>query len=164
MKEKEEQKFESLLEIDKRRLDDECVDQPYRVWDYGRMFAKAILAVDEATAELKLVEADVEAAARDDPGFFGLEISTRTGQPTEPAIKRAIIRSKEYKEAIKTLHEATYRVNMLSAANKALDHRRTSLSMLDGQDTRGYFSRPKQQQRVDSGRSKHRKPLRKRRK
>jgi len=54
MDKKEEKDFESLLTIDKTRLDDESENQPYLVWDYGRMSAKAIKALDEAKSDLKV--------------------------------------------------------------------------------------------------------------
>jgi hypothetical protein len=155
MDKKEQKEFEGLLDIDKTRLDEECEKQPRLVWDYGRMAAKAERDVDEAIANLKLTEADVDAAIRETPSEFGLE------KVTEPAIKQAILRSKEYQEALSTLNTAKYRVGVLQAANRSLDHRRTSLTLLDGQDTRGYFARPSQKMRTDTGKSNHRKPLKK---
>jgi hypothetical protein len=157
MNKTEVKEFESLLDIDKTRLDDEAEKQPYKVWRYGKLSAKALRDVDEAIADLKLAEADVDAAIRQKPSKFGIE------KITEPAVKRAILRSREYKEALKLLNNAHYRVRVLDAANKALDHRRTSLSMLDGQDARNYYSRPAQKVRTDTGRSQIRKALRKKR-
>ena len=60
MQEKEQEEFESLLDIDKTRLDDECENHPYLVWDYGRMFAKAIRQADQSKADLKVVEAELD--------------------------------------------------------------------------------------------------------
>jgi len=155
MNKKEQKEFEGLLDIDKTRLDEECEEQPFLVWDYGRMAAKADRDVDEAIANLKLTEADVDAAIREMPSKFGLE------KVTEPAIKQAILRSKKYQEALSALNVAKYRVGVLTAANKALDHRRTSLTLLDGQDARGYFAKPTQKVRTDTGKSLHRKALKK---
>jgi hypothetical protein len=153
---KEEKEFESLIDIDKTRLDDESEDQPEKVWAYGKLYAKAVKLLSEAKAELKVVEADVDAAVREDPSDFGLE------KLNETAIKRAILRSKEFQIAQEKQNEAEYRVNMLEAANRTLDHRRTSLTMLNSQDERNYFSRPQQKGYKDTGKSTHRKPLRKR--
>jgi len=155
MNKDEQKEFEGLLDIDKTRLDDECEKQPHLVWEYGRMSAKALRDVDDALANLKLAEADVDAAVRETPAEFGLD------KITETAIKHAILRSKEYQEAQEQLNKAKYRVNVLEAANRSLDHRRTSLTMLDRQDERGYFARPSQKVRIDTGKSPHRKTLKK---
>jgi len=143
MKKEEEKEFESLLTIDKTRLDDECENQPYLVWDYGRMTAKALKLLDEARADMKVAEAEVDISIRENPADYDLDADKK---PTEAAIKGAILRSKEFQNASKKCIDAQYRLNMLEAANKALDHRRTSLTMLNGQDERNYFSRPAQKE------------------
>ena len=148
MDKKGEQEFESLLDIDKYRLDDECQQQPHLVWDYGKVSAKAGKILDEAKSNLKVVEAEVDQVIRESPGDFDLPADKK---PTENAIKAAVLTSKEYQQANKKVINATYDVNIVEAANKALDHRRTSLTTLDGQDARGYFSRPKQKNRTDTG-------------
>jgi len=149
MNKREQDEFESLLEIDVTRLDEECINQPRKVWTYGKMYAKAVKELDEALAEQKVIEADVDAEIREKPGAFGLD------KLTEAAVKRAILRHKKYQEVQEKVCKAKYFVNMVDAANKALDHRRTCLSMLNNQDERNYFSRP-----VET--SPNRKPLRKR--
>jgi len=154
---KEEKKFESMIDIDKTRLDDECENQPRKVWVYGKEYAKAIRKLSEAKAEMKVVEADLDSMIREDPEDYGL---TKT---TEPGIKKAVLRSREYQEAQEKVHDCEYNVNMLEAANRTLDHRRSSLTMLNGQDERNYFSRPQQEGGVDTGKSRHRKPLRRKR-
>ncbi|KON32540.1 hypothetical protein AC477_02825 [miscellaneous Crenarchaeota group-1 archaeon SG8-32-1] len=159
MNKTEEKKFDNLIDIDKTRLDDECENQPYLVWEYGKGLAKAILDADEAKAAIKVAEAEVDISVREAPEDYDLDPNKK---PSEEAVKKAIIRSKEYKEAIKVFNRATFKVNMFEAAVRTLDHRRSSLSMLDGQDTRGYYSRPHQSERKDTGKSPHRKPLRKR--
>jgi len=153
----EEREVDDLVHIDKHRLDDEAENQPYSVWEYGKLTAKAVKTLDEARAELKVVEADVDIMVRETPSDFDLDDDKK---PTENAIKAAVLRSKEYKEAYQTVIDATYGVNMLEAANRALDHKRTSITTLDGQDERGYFVRPQQKQRTDDGISKRRKSVR----
>jgi hypothetical protein len=157
MKKEEQDEFEILLEIDRYRLDDESAAQPRKVWHYSKMLAVALLKLDEAKANVKVVEAEVDAIIRMAPTKFGL------AKPTELALKKATYRSRKMKTALKKLHRAQYRVNLVEGANKALDHRRTSLTILNSQDERGYYSKPresKQRNRV----SKHRKTLKKKRK
>lgn len=161
MNKDEIKEFDNLIDIDKARLDDECENQPYLVWEYGKGLAKAILLADEAKAEIKVVEAEVDKAIREAPEDYGLSAKRK---PSEEAVKKAIVRSDEWKEAIKKYNKALYRVNMFETAAKTLDHRRTSLSILDGQEERGYYARPKQRQRTDIGKSPVRKPLKKKRK
>lgn len=158
MDKQEQAEFENLIDIDKTRLDDEAQKQPYKVWQYGKLYAKAQLRLDQAAADLKVVEADVDRVIREKPGRYGL------AKITEPAVKRAILSSREYKDALKKVQRAQYRVRLFEAANKTLDHRRTSLSMLDGQDARSYYSRPAQHDRTDDGKSDFRKALKKKRK
>jgi hypothetical protein len=155
MNTREQKDFKTTLDIDKERLDDECLEQPRKVWYYGRLYARAVKKWDRAVGALKVIEADVDAEIREDPGAFGLD------KITEPAVKRAILRSKKYQEAQEVVHSAHERVNMLDAANRSLDHRRTSLTMLNSQDERNYFSKPGEAKEHDRGRGIHRKPLRK---
>lgn len=138
MNKKEIEDFENIvIDIDKTRLDDEAENQPRKVWIYGKMYAKAIQNFDEKSAELRVVEADLDALVREDPASFDL------GKITEPAVKRAILRSREYQDALTKVNEAKYKVILLEKALETLDHRRTSLTMLNKQDERNYFSRTK---------------------
>ena len=97
---REEDAFEGVIDIDKTRLDDECENQPRKVWSYGKMYAKAVRDMGAAKAALKVAEADADSAIREDPGDYGLTKITEVG------VKNAIIRCKEYKEAQQTFLEA----------------------------------------------------------
>jgi hypothetical protein len=148
MDKKEEKEFDSIINIDKNRLDDECENQPYLMWMYGKELSKAIFVADEAKAEIKIVEAELDLSVRKKPGRFGLSPDKK---PSEEAIKKAIVRSERWKTAVHDYNEAVSVVNTLDAAVKSIDHRRTSLTMLDKQEERGYYSRPQQKQRTDQG-------------
>ena len=158
MNKQDETEFDSILDIDKTRLDEECEKQPHLVWQYGALAAKAGKILDDAIASIKIVEAEVDGCVRECPADYGLE------KTTDAAIKNAVLRSREYKDVINKVNTARRDLNMLNAANQALDHRRTSLSMLDGQQARGYFSKPHQEIRTDTGKSPVRKPLTQRKK
>jgi hypothetical protein len=156
MDKSEQNEFESLLDINLNQLDVECIEQPRKVWIFGKKFAKAVRILDEAVAELKVAEADMDATIRESPADYGLE------KITEAAIKRAILRSGEFQTAQEKVNEARYHLNMVEAANKALDHRRTCLTMLNSQDERNYFSHPAEpdtRTQKDMGKSKFRRPL-----
>ena len=156
MNKEEQEEFENLLEIDRYRLDDETAAQPRKVWHYSKLMAQALLKLDEAKANVKVVEAEVDSVVRATPKKFGLT------KPTEMSVKKAIYRSTKMISAMKKLHRAQYRVNLLDGANKALDHRRTSLTILNSQDERGYYSKPTEPSR-DKKMSKHRKVLKRKR-
>ncbi len=134
-----QEEFDNIIEIDRYCLDDEAENQPRLVWRYVKLRAKAQLRLDEAKANVKVVEADVDADVRDDPGKYGLSVDKK---PTEAAIKKAILRSDQMREANKRLNMTQYKVNLLEGATTTLDHRRTSLTILNKQDERGYYSKP----------------------
>jgi len=148
MNKKEEREVDDIVHIDKTRLDDAAENQPYLVWEYGKGYAKAIKHLDEARAALKVTEAEVDISVRENPDDFDLPSDKK---PSEAAIRAAVLRSKEYEIAGQAVIDAQYRVNMFEAACKQLDHKRTSITILDGQDERGYFARPKQKQRNNTG-------------
>lgn len=141
MNTQEQEKFDDIINIDRYRLDDEAENQPRLVWKYGKMYCKAQLRLDEAKAKLKVVEADVDEAVRGMPKKFGLNDGKK---PTEKAISAAILRSDLYQDALNKMNKAQYRVNLLQKACTTLEHKRSSLNILNNQDERGYFARVKE--------------------
>jgi hypothetical protein len=147
-----EDKFESFLQIDETVLDKQAAQQPRLMWTYSKMAAKANQKLDEEEAELKVVECEVDEAIRSAPEKFGLD------KITEPAIKRAILRAKEYQKALKNVIKARSDLRLCQAAVATLDHRRTSISNFVKLSEQNYFARP-HQSAESKDKSPHRQPL-----
>ena len=154
MNEKEQEKFESIIDIDETILDEQSNAQPRLVWKYGRMLAAAIKDLDEAEANKKVVLAEVTKKIRKRPMRYGMDKATEAG------LKTAIPDTKQYKEAVSNVIEAQYTVNLLLAAKNALEHRRTSLSNFVRLNEQNYFSKPHQSKEAKE-KNPRRKPLKK---
>ena len=152
MNEKEQEKFESIIDIDETILDEQSNAQPKLVWKYGRLWAEATKVYDEAKANEKVVLAEVTRKIRKRPKRYGMDKITDAG------LKTAIPDTKEYKEAVSAVIEAQYIVNLLLAAKNALEHRRTSLSNFVKLNEQNYFSKPHQSKEAKE-KSPRRKPL-----
>lgn len=140
-----------VIKPDQFNLDKECCIQPRLVFDYLKEKAEADARIDGLKAELKVVTARLKRVTakldrriRKRPERFGID------KLTEPAIANAILLERDYKNAesevwrIEALiTEAFYNRNLLEAASKALDHRKSSIENLVKLYGMNYFSTPK---------------------
>lgn len=142
---------ESLIEVDKNRLDEELVNQPRRYYHFAKRMADAKEQWEYARAdkdiledELKEVDAQLSLAIRKDPPSFGLE------KVTEDAIKHTVLTHRKHavaqvkvyekqKEIIKLRHL----VDILEAAVKALDNRKMTLESLTYLQNANYYATPR---------------------
>lgn len=130
-------KSEDLIQIDRNSLDDEWVEQPGLYHRYAVALADAKQELDYEKANLDLVKAELDADIRTDPEAYGL------ARTTESAIESTILTQKRYRVAQKKVREAKHRVDVLSAAVGALDHRRKALENLVSLFLADYYSKPK---------------------
>jgi len=114
--------FDSLIDVDMTALDRQSAQHPRLVWTYGRELANAQKELDYALADLETTDAELDDAIRHNGKAYGV------GKVTELGIKTAIKRTQEHRDAVKTVNDKRYLVNMLYSALRTLDHRRTSLS------------------------------------
>ena len=127
-----------ILHIDKHLLDEEWVNQPKLYFEYASELALARQELEEAKAEFDVVKAETDLTIRSNPADYDLPEKT-----TEVMIGKALILTDEYADAQKVVFIAQYRVNILSGAQTALDHRKKALEKLVDLHGRNYFSSPK---------------------
>ncbi len=126
-----------ILHIDKHLLDEEWVNQPKLYFEYAAELAQARLELEEARAEFDVVKAETDLAIRSDPADYDLPEKT-----TEVMIGKALILTEEYANAQEAVFTAKHRVDILSGAQTALDHRKKALENLVDLHGRNYFSSP----------------------
>ena len=126
-----------ILHIDKHLLDEEWVNQPKLYFEYASELALARQELEEARAEFDVVKAETDLAIRSDPADYDLPEKT-----TEVMIGKALILTEEYADAQKVVFTAKHRVDILSGAQTALDHRKKALENLVDLHGRNYFSSP----------------------
>lgn len=122
------------FDIDQNALDTECQRHPKMVHDVGVLMAKAKREIAYLERDFETLRADLDSTIRNDPTSYGIE------KVTEPAIKAAIATAKELHEAQDAVIEAQYRMNLLIAASRTLDHRKRNISDLIELHGRAYFA------------------------
>jgi len=128
------QEAERITEIDKDNLDVECVALPSAYRRYAFMAAEAKRDVQEAKAELDVVQAGLSQKARATPSVFGIE------KVTETAITSAVMCHKAYQDAQKVLFKAQHTYEMCNAVVWALEHKKRALTLLVELHGMGYFA------------------------
>lgn len=126
---------ESVIHINEHELDKECVRLPAQFHQAAWQAGETVRDVDEATATLKVKEAEVFLAVRgSEPSKYGLdkfsEASLKEIAELEPTLRqmKAKVRQLEHKLAME---------NVLV---KALDYKRRSLTNLVELHTSGYHA------------------------
>ncbi len=127
-----------ILHIDKNLLDEEWVNQPKLYFEYASELALARQELEEAKAEFDVVKAETDFNIRSNPADYELPEKT-----TEVMIGKAVILTEEYADAQKAVFTAKHRVDILSGAQTALDHRKKALENLVELHGRNYFSSPR---------------------
>ena len=129
----------SVVEIDENNLDRECIRLPSDYLKFAHLSADKKRDVAEAANRLKVVEADIAKAVRDNPGAYGLE------KVTEGAIKEIII-SKSQK-AVRDLRDAEHQADIAHAVVQALEHKKRAVTLLVELHGMSYFANPKVSER-----------------
>lgn len=132
----DEEKYQSLVELDADKLDEHWIDQPRLFMKYALKLADARADVDEAKANLELVRATAEVAIRADPAGHGVE------KVTEKAIEAAVETSATYRNAVADLNDARRRMGRLDAVVQSLEHRKRALEGMVSLHGMGYFAEP----------------------
>lgn len=127
---------ELRLEIDPLRLDEEWIQQPKQRQVWGELLADAQLEYDTAKSQLDVIRAETDRDVREDPESYGV------GKVTETSIAAAIVTHPAVKLAVKRLHEARHKVNVLQASVDGLEHRKRALTLLVELHGQDYFATP----------------------
>lgn len=131
---------DSVVQIDKDRLDEEWVKQPFRFHRFAKRLANARKKWGEAKAHADVVEAEVAQAIRRDPTKFGIS----TGKPTDAAVKAMVTLHLKVRAAKQAEIDAEHLVDVLEAVVNALEHRKKALENLVYLHGRDYFSAPRE--------------------
>ena len=126
-----------ITEIDKDNLDLECIRLPSSYRQFAFLAAEAKRDVQEAKAQLDVVQAELAKQIRATPGKYGVE------KLTETALQGIVITQKRYKEAQAYLFKCQHRAEMCSATVWALEHKKRALTLLVDLHGMGYFAEVK---------------------
>jgi hypothetical protein len=127
----------SFTDIDVLNLEKECADQATLYREHAELLAEANFEMDEASAELDVVKAELGFAIRAAPKKFGVE------RISEKAVEEAMVLQPEYQDAKKAVNSAKRAVGILKAAVGGLDHKKQSLENLTYLQGQGYYAEPK---------------------
>lgn len=125
---KNELNYEADLEIDPDDLDNEWLRQPILYMKYAEAAAEARRRTGKAEEKIKVVRSKLITKA--DGTAQKIEAYYRTHP--------------DHVEAKEELIEAQYQADVMSAAEKAFEHRKRALENLVRLEERGYFASPQQ--------------------
>ena len=125
------------LKIDENALDREFIMQPSKYMEYAEKAAQADSERKKAKEKLELTLAKLDMHAREHAKEEGEKV-------TEKVIDGRVKMTENYQDAIKEVREADYHYNVLIAAVRAFDQRKTALENLVRLYIGGYFSAPQQ--------------------
>jgi len=130
-------KAESVVAIDDKNLDRECILLPTQYIRAAFQAAEAKRDAVEAKNLLSVIEADMAKEVRGDPVGFGIE------KVTEAAVNAAVITSGKFRKAKQAQQDADYNSDIAQALVWAMEHKKRALTMLVELHGMGYFSAPK---------------------
>lgn len=142
---KEKESFE-FLRPDLYHLDEEWLNQPKVFHKWCIRLDKAEKRLDDATTNLKLLEADLDYEIRRHPKRYKLPEKI-----TESMVAQAILRHPKYRKALRGINKRRYRVKVLKSAVNSLHQRKAALEALVTLHGRDYFATP-QYPKGDDGR------------
>jgi len=129
--------YEEDLSIDKDALDKELVTYSEVFMKWSEYLAEAMAERDDKRSEIEIKKAQLDKEIRVAPKDFGLE------KVTESAISNVITENEKIQELNKEYAEFVKRVNILSAARDAMNHKRRMLEKVVELFLAGYWSDPK---------------------
>jgi hypothetical protein len=130
----------NIVQIDPNNLDKECIRLPSEYLKYCFAAVDARADLDEAKAELDVVEADILSDVRGNPHKYGLEISERTKAPTDKACAAQVAIDPRYKKAIEKVNRVKYDSEIAQAIVNAFEIKKRSIANLIDLHAMGYFS------------------------
>ena len=137
MKERKQEAEPGFFDIDITRLDEEWVKQPKITFKYCKEYERVKIELEEVQTDLDVIAAQIIKVIRKNPKRFGLPVPT-----TETAINKTVITKSKYKETLKKVRDKQYKLGLLRATVKALDHRKAALERLVSLHGQAYFATP----------------------
>jgi hypothetical protein len=134
---------ESVVAVDRDRLDEEWITQPQNYEEAAEDLAEAKFAADQAKAALDVAKAESELDVRNRPVEYHIE------KVTEGVVAAHVARHPNVKKATETCNKKRYRVNILEAKVRALEHKKTALENLVVMGIHLEHARPKDRSNTD---------------
>ncbi len=128
----------AIFDIDLNRLEEECANHSSIVYKYTKEYELVKIELEEAIMGREEIEAGISSLIRKAPKKYGLD----PAKITETAIKKTVILRPKYKVVIKVIKDIQYKLALLKATVRTLDHKKSMLEkevQLHGQ---GYFAKP----------------------
>jgi len=136
MKDMKESDYELDMEIDADELDVECLNQPALMLKYSTKLAQALQVKDLAKEALDYMKAQIDKSIREDPEKYGL------AKITETAVANAILEEKQYRDSVSKVTKASFEVNVVQGAVRAVEQRKQMLENLVKLHGQSYFAGP----------------------
>lgn len=143
------QKEPEFFDLDKYRLDEECVSQVKLYATHASQLADAKRELAEAKAAMDVVEAELDLDIRNDNVKYNLP------KITEGGVKNVIILNTGFQKARRIVMKKQHKVDILEAAVRTLDHRKSSLQGLVSLTLADYYSKPHIRDEETRGRVNH---------
>lgn len=125
-------------DIDKNRLDEEWVAQPRLYRQHAEMAAEAARDLAFAKTQLSLAEAEARQVIKQAPEEYGLE-----GKTTVDDLKAAVATHKRVRRAQQDVIDKEYRADVVKAALRTIEHRKSALQDLVQLRLADYYAEPR---------------------
>lgn len=127
----------AISEIDKNRLDEECVNFPLEYEKWALKLAEARADLEDTKNVLEVAEAEADLKTRDkEYKWKGIE------KVTESAIRSAVTLEQGVREASKEYREAKREVEFINARVNSLDNKKSMLEKIVSLRLASYYSEP----------------------
>lgn len=124
------------IQIDPERLDQEWVRQASLFGKYCSLLAEANKNLDFLKEELNILDAEIKIDIVKNPEHYELS------KVTEGTIQAVIIQKPEHKRLVNKIAETKYEADILLAAVRSLDHKKSALENLVRLHGQNYFAGP----------------------
>jgi hypothetical protein len=132
----ETEDLSEIFNFDEKRLDELWKNHAKIYYRFAMKLPILRRNLEQAKANLGIVEAEIDQRIRKDPKLFGIE------KVTEPVVEKAILVQPERQEASKKVIRAQYKVNEMQTLIDTMDHRKKALENLTHLFSMNYFSEP----------------------
>jgi len=129
--------FETDIDIEKSNLVEELIRQPQLFYDWAKMAASASVDTTAAKDKYDVMKAEIELRVRKHPALYDLP-----DKPTEAMVRATVVVNSKVKKMFKRYLEALRIEKLLSKAERAFEHRKSSLEGLVKTNAQFYFADP----------------------
>jgi len=128
--------YDQDISIDPDALDIEWTKQAQTFFKYAELTARAHVVMDRKKEKIDVLEATMGLKIRTNPASYGLE------KITEGAVQSTILIDQNHIDAVAELADLKYEYEVLIAAVRALDQKKSALENLVRLQGQNYFAGP----------------------